>query len=182
MEKFDAASEAKKDFLVQSKIDDFFDHFRIGTLLHRCGIRKRHGYSVRSLIQTIFMLPFLGKNFFRGIVINNNYEVGKDAAYDILKSCTYNWRQVLLTLGVRLYCLFNRLTSDQRHSVLIIDDSTYDRSRSKKVELLSRVFDHSNGPPFKRIPVVDAELVGRRELFASRFRPAVLNRPEKTLL
>ena len=37
----------------------------------------------------------------------------------------------------------NKLTSDDRVSVLIVDDSLFDRSRSKKVELLSRVFDHT---------------------------------------
>jgi hypothetical protein len=46
---------------------------------------------------------------------------------------------------VRLFLVFNRLTDDDRESVLIIDDSTYDRSRSKWVELLSRVYDHSTG-------------------------------------
>ena len=48
-------------------------------------------------------------------------------------------------LAVRIHGIFSRLTDDQREDVLIIDDSTYDRSRSKKVELLSRVFDHSTG-------------------------------------
>jgi hypothetical protein len=37
----------------------------------------------------------------------------------------------------------NKLTSDDRASVLIVDDSLYNRSRSNKVELLSRVFDHT---------------------------------------
>ena len=63
-------SESQDSIHVSSKIHDFFDHFRIGTLLHQCGVRKRHGYSVRSLIKAIFALPFLGKNFFRGIVTN----------------------------------------------------------------------------------------------------------------
>jgi hypothetical protein len=97
------------------------------------------------LTKAIFALPFIGKNFFRGIVINHRAGVGKDAAYDLLKACTYNWRRLLLLIGARLHCIFSRLTSDQRESVLIIDDSPYDRSRSKKVELLSRVFDHSTG-------------------------------------
>jgi len=35
------------------------------------------------------------------------------------------------------------LTSEQREKVLIIDDSTYDRSRSKAVELLAWVHDHN---------------------------------------
>jgi len=34
------------------------------------------------------------------------------------------------------------LTDDDREEVLIIDESTYDRSRSKVVELLSRVYDY----------------------------------------
>ena len=51
----------------------------------------------------------------------------------------------MLILSSRLFTVFDRLTSEQRESVLIIDDSPYDRSRSKKVELLSRVFDHSTG-------------------------------------
>jgi len=33
----------------------------------------------------IFTLPFVGKNFFRGIAINNSLALGKDAAYDVLK-------------------------------------------------------------------------------------------------
>jgi len=138
-------SQSQAEIQVLDQIDVFFDKFRIGRLLDRCGIRKRHGYSVRSLTKAIFALPFIGKNFFRGIVINHCSDVGKDAAYDLLKACTYNWRRLLLLIGARLHCIFNRLTSDQRESVLIIDDSPYDRSRSKKVELLSRVFDHSTG-------------------------------------
>lgn len=138
-------SKSQDDIQVLDQIDDFFDKFHIGTLLDRCGIRKRHGYNVRSLTKAIFSLPFIGKNFFRGIVINQNADVGKDAAYDLLKACTYNWRRFLLIIGARLHRIFDRLTSDKRETVLIIDDSPYDRSRSKKVELLSRVFDHSTG-------------------------------------
>ena len=145
MEHSKFSSKSQADIQILDQIDDFFNNFHIGTLLHRCGIRKRHGYSVRSLIKAIFALPFIRKNFFRGIVINDNSDVSKDAAYDLLKGCTYNWRRLLLIIGTRLHRIFDRLTSDQRESVLIIDDSPYDRSRSKKVELLSRVFDHSTG-------------------------------------
>ena len=138
-------SQIQADICILGKIDNFFNEFNIATTLHRCGIRKRHGHSVRSLIMTIFTLPFVGKNFFRGIVINDNLTFGKDAAYEVLKGCKSNWRRLLLFLGVRLYSFFNRLTDETRESVLIVDDSPYDRSRSKAVELLSRMWDHSNG-------------------------------------
>jgi len=139
------ASQTQADIRVQGQIDQFFTKFRIGSLLHRCGIRKRHGHGVRSLIQTIFTLPFVGHNFFRGIAINDELSFGKDAAYQVLKGSTYNWRRLMLIMAGRLFTVFNRLTGEQRESVLIIDDSTYDRSRSKAVELLSRVWDHSTG-------------------------------------
>jgi hypothetical protein len=145
MDHTNIASESQENIHVQSKIDDFFDRFQLGTLLHRCGIRKRHGYGVRSLTQTIFTLPFVGQNFFRGIVINQDLAFGKDAAYQLLKATTYNWRRLLLCLGRRLFVFFNRLTNEDRETVLIIDDSPYDRSRSKMVELLCRVWDHSTG-------------------------------------
>jgi len=126
------ASQTQADVRIFDKIDEFFNHFHVSTMLHRCSVRKRHGYSVRSLIKPVFSLPFLGKNFFRGIVINDDVPFGKDAAHDLLKGSRSNWRRFLLTLGVRLYRFFDRLTSNRRESVLIIDGSTYDRSRSKK--------------------------------------------------
>jgi hypothetical protein len=145
MDHINITSQSQAVVDVQSKIDDFFSRFKVATLMHQCGVRKHHGHSVRSLTKAIFTLPFIGKNFFRGIVLNNDASFGKDAAYELLKGETYNWRRILLTLGRRLFGTFNRLTSDQRESVLIIDDSPYDRSRSKWVELLSSVWDHSTG-------------------------------------
>jgi hypothetical protein len=139
------ASQTQAEVQISDRIDEFFNRFRVATTLHRCGVKKRHGHTVGSLIKPIFSLPFLGKNFFRGIAINDELPFGKDAAYEVLKGARSNWRRLLLTLGARLYRFFDRLTGDERESVLIIDDSTYDRSRSKKVELLSRVKDHTTG-------------------------------------
>jgi len=145
MDHISITSQSQDPVHVQSKIDDFFGRFKVATLMNQCGVRKHHGHSVRSLTKAIFTLPFVGKNFFRGIVLNSELPFGKDAAYELLKGQTYNWRRLLLSLGLRLFGVFNRLTSDERESVLIIDDSPYDRSRSKWVELLARIWDHSTG-------------------------------------
>ncbi len=139
------ASQSQDTIHINGQIDAFFKTFTIGTLMDRAGIRKRHGYHVCSLIKTIFTLPFVGKNFFRGIVTNKDVDFGKVAAYQVLKCSRYNWRKLILTLAVKLYGFFNSLTNEDRQKVLIIDDSTYDRSRSKLVELLCRVKDHSTG-------------------------------------
>ncbi|WP_152971861.1 hypothetical protein [Desulfatitalea tepidiphila] len=96
--------------------------FKIATLMHRCGVRKHHGHSVHSLTKAIFTLPFVGKNFLRGIVLNSELPFGKDAAYELLKGETYNLRRLLIALGLRLFGVFNRLPSDERESAFIIDE------------------------------------------------------------
>ena len=67
----------------------------------------------------------------------------KDAAYEFLKNPRYNWRKFLLGLVTVAVRFMDVLTTEQREKVLIIDDSTYDRSRSKVVELLAWVHDHN---------------------------------------
>ena len=75
---------------------------------------------------------------------NKEVEVDKDAAYNFLNSSTYNWRRFTLHLCRRIYFIIRKLLDDSSEEVLIFDDSTYSRNRSKKVELLSRVFDHTD--------------------------------------
>ena len=138
--------EAKQ---LQSRILSFIGNFRIGTLLNKSGIRKLRGISPLTLFSVIFMLPFEGNNFYRGIVTNTDLPFKKNAAYDLLKNPRHNWRKFMLALAVQVSNFFSLLTSDQREKVLIFDDSTYDRSRSKVVELLAWIFDHNSGTTLK---------------------------------
>jgi hypothetical protein len=111
----------------------------------KSGITKTKGASPLELFTIVFKLAFIGKKFFEGVVRNKKVAVGKDAVYDFLNSSTYNWWRFTLLLCSRIYLLIKKLLDDSSEEVLIIDDSTYDRSRSKKVELLSKVYDHCTG-------------------------------------
>jgi len=128
---------------IQDRISVFFETYQIGTLLNYSGIRKVRGTSPLIIVKSIFGLPFHGVNIFRGIVQNNELKFFKDAVYDLLKGSKYNWRKLMLLLSVKISSNINALTAENREKVIIIDDSTYDKSRSKMVELLSKVFDHS---------------------------------------
>ena len=138
--------EAKQ---LQSKISSFIRDYHIGTLLNKSGIRKLKGVPPLMLFSSIFMLPFEGNNFYRGIVANKNLPFRKNAAYELLKNPRYNWRRFMFSLAVQVCNFFSRLTSEEREKVLIFDDSTYDRSRSKAVELLAWIFDHNSGRSMK---------------------------------
>jgi hypothetical protein len=127
----------------------FFGGYQIGTLLNKSGIRKLRGVSPLTLFSVIFMLPFEGNNFYRGIVTNGDLPFKKNAAYELLKNPRHNWRKFMLAVVVQVANYFSLLTSDTREKVLVFDDSTYDRSRSKVVELLAWVFDHNSGTSLK---------------------------------
>jgi hypothetical protein len=138
--------EAKQ---LRSRIASFIGDHQVATLLNKCGIRKLRGVSPLAIFSAIFVLPFEGNNFFRGIVTNDSLPFKKNAAYELLNNPRYNWRKFLLVLATNVASFFSRLTSDTRKKVLIFDDSTYDRSRSKAVELLAWIFDHNSGTSLK---------------------------------
>jgi hypothetical protein len=68
---------------------------------------------------------------------------GKDAAYALPRNPKQNWRRFMLGLAVKIATAFSLLTGKGREKALTFDSSIYDRSRSKKVELLAWVFDHT---------------------------------------
>ena len=127
---------------ITDRIGIFFETFHIGAFLNRSGICKVRGTSPLIIVKSIFGLPFYGMNIFRGIVQNKELEFLKDAAYDLLKGARYNWRKLLLLLSFSISTAIDALTDKTREKVIIIDDSPYDKSRSKMLELLSKVFDH----------------------------------------
>ena len=132
--------EAKR---LHDRISSFMESFTVGTLLGGSGIRKLRGAKPLAVFTAIFALPFAGFNFSRGIVHDRGQGFRKDVAYDFLKNPRYNWRKFLLSLATMVVRFMDVLTSEEREKVLIIDDSTYDRSRSKVVELLAWVYDHN---------------------------------------
>ncbi len=122
---------------------NYFSSLKVGSMLNKSGITKTKGASPLELFTIVFNLAFIGKNFFEGVVRNKKITVCKDAVYNFLNSPTYNWRRFTLLLGSQIYFIIKNFLDDSSEEVLIFDDTTYDRSRSKKVELLSRVFDHT---------------------------------------
>lgn len=138
--------EAKRQ---QDRISSFIGGVKVGKLLNACGMRKMRGVKPLTLFTVIFTLPFGGVNFSQGIVNNKDLGFQKDAAYDFLKNPKHNWRKFMLSLVTVVVRFFSVLTDDGREKVLIFDDSTYDRSRSKVVELLAWIFDHTIGRSLK---------------------------------
>lgn len=70
-------------------------------------------------------------------------DFSKNTIYRFLSNTKINWLKFVTLLSARLVTeFFSDLTSEQRRDVFIIDDSLFNRSTSKKTEMLARVFDH----------------------------------------
>jgi len=107
---------------------------------------KQCGVAPVVVMRMIFSLVFTGKNLFRYLQADDSGSVvGKDTVYRFLNSASTNWRKFLHLLCV---AVLNKkilpLTSVDTPKVFIVDDSLYNRDRSKNVELLARVYDHND--------------------------------------
>ncbi|HZK70531.1 MAG TPA: transposase [Clostridia bacterium] len=135
-------NDTEKQF--KSTINLFFKKNKINILLKQSNFSKEKGFSCGAIFKFIFLLVFTGKNLFRTLDSKNiETSFAKDTVYRFLNSTHFNWRKFLLLLSSSIIKNeLDPLTSTDRVNVLIIDDSFYSRTRSKSVELLSRVFDH----------------------------------------
>lgn len=122
-----------------------FNELQILKHLRNAGITKGLGFSCAYLFKLIFCLIFEQKNLFRLLQSKKSESLPeKDTIYRFLNHSKYNWRRFLLSLSAATISKVSRLTKSDRPKVLIMDDSAYERNRSKKVELLARCFDHAS--------------------------------------
>jgi hypothetical protein len=129
-----------------SIISAFFNSFGIGALLKRVGAYKTKGIPAVVVFQQLFTLVFMHKSLFQALRSNETGNIAKDTFYRFLNSCNINWRRFIhLLAGKIIRDKLEKLTTEERINVFIVDDTLYERNRSSKVELLGRVYDHCRG-------------------------------------
>jgi hypothetical protein len=106
---------------------------------------QRIGFTCLEVFRVLFLLVFTHKNWPRTLTTKNSTPFGKDVIYRFLNHPSYAWRKFLLSLSSSTVKKVTPLTSKERVRVFIIDHSTYNRSRSKNLELLAKVKDHTTG-------------------------------------
>ena len=104
---------------------------------------KQAGIPAIRLFEFLLTLVFSGRSLSWNLDHQRTTGFCKDTVYRFLNASGYNWRRFLLLLAQAVITRMQPLTSEDRTDVLIVDDSLYSRNRSKKVELLARVYDHA---------------------------------------
>lgn len=133
-----------------NEIKASFKELRVLQHLKTAGFKKRFGYTCSFLFQLVFVLLFHHKNWFRLLESDKGETFpGKDTVYRFLNHSGYAWRRFLSLLSTSAISKVQPLTGENRVSVFVVDDSMFDRNRSKMVELLSRFKDHATGCYYK---------------------------------
>lgn len=128
-----------------TELTSTFKELQVLKHLRKAGITKSLGFSCGYLFQLIFCLIFENKNWYRTLESRKSSDFpAKDSVYRFLNQSTFAWRRFLLFLSVHTVGKVTKLSNHDRPKVLVLDDSSYDRNRSKSVELLARCFDHSS--------------------------------------
>ena len=135
----------QNDNQISKSIKKFFTRFHIFSALKAANAYKRKGIPVTEVFQYLFLLIFSNRSMYMSLLTGRNTpNFAKDTVYRFMKRVQINWIRFTTILASRIInnAIFP-LDSENRANVLIIDDSIFERNRSKKVELLAKIYDHA---------------------------------------
>jgi hypothetical protein len=93
---------------------------------------------LRVLISACICSSFSSENWFRLLESDKSESFPvKDTLYRFLNHSGYPWQKLLLPLSGETIQHFEKLTSDDRDTAFIFDDSMFERNRSKESGHLS---------------------------------------------
>ena len=138
------AFESEKGKGFSDRVRRFFSRFQIGGILRACNAYKERGIPALTVFAYLFSLAFRGRSLYMDTLLKKAPGFSKDTAYRFRNSEKINWPRFVTTLSYRIYDkAIKPLTNEKREGVFIIDDSVFERARSKRVELLAKVYDHA---------------------------------------
>ena len=129
---------------LEGTINNFIFTYKLRNLLLSCNAGKEKGVPIMKVFRYLLCIVFADRSMYMQLKTDAFKEdFSKNTVYRFLDNPKINWKKFTTLLSERVINgFFRRLTSDERNDVFIIDDSLFDRSTSKKTEMLAKVFDH----------------------------------------
>ena len=130
---------------ISDSIQVFFSRFKISSILKSSNVKKEKGVSPVRILQYLFMLIFRNKSMYMDQTLRcEETGFGKDTVYRFMKNIHINWNRFTALLAAKISIeVMVPATSDDRVNAFVVDDSVFSRNRSKKVELLTKIYDHA---------------------------------------
>ena len=136
--------KTQNDNPITESCSGFFKRFNVSKILRQCGAAKKRGVLTSIVFLFLLGLVFTGKKF---NTLTGHYSeempFGKDVVYRYIDRPAVNWERTVFLTANSVIPEIKKLTSDERRTALVFDDTPQYRDRSKKVEMLARCHDHS---------------------------------------
>lgn len=142
--------ELKNDFTHSWVEPDFVNQslklFSFSQLSKSVSEIKKRGYNFEWLLTILLSTPFIGSKTVNSMLnghVKHQVEIGKDTFYRLKNHSQINWRllQWLFAFQFQKIVTTKLTTTGKEHKCLIFDDTML-RKTGKKIEKVSRVFDH----------------------------------------
>ena len=129
----------QNDKQIPKSVKRFFTRFHISSALKAANAYKKKGIPAVEVFQYLFLLVFSNRSMYMSLITGRDTpDFAKDTVYRFMKMVQINWIRFTTLLASRIIRgAIAPLDSEKRTKVLIIDDSMFERNRSKKVELLA---------------------------------------------
>ena len=138
------------DNAVSECCEPFFKRFNINGILRRFYAVKHKGVSAYATFLFLVGLVFTGKNLYTLKKTEpERIDFEKDVVYRFLGDSRIHWEQILSYTAYAVLAELKERAPDEAVAANVVDDSSYYRNRSKRVELLSRCFDHVDQKYYK---------------------------------
>lgn len=134
--------------------ESLFTYIGVRSLLAKAKFCKRSGPDVFALLCVFVTSVFKGyPNLYRFFdsTEGKSLPFSRDSMYRFLSNPKYDWQSLMFSIAsfvIRFICMLNKGNENQINC-LVVDDTIIERGRSKKVELLSRQYNHVIGKTVK---------------------------------
>ena len=124
----------------------------ISKLLHQSGFRKRSGADILTMFMVFIKSIFCGAYSLHDRYSLNDVESPACSYYALMRfisNSKHNWSLLLLLVAKTAISIISSLNNKGHVYTLCVDDTVIERPRGKKIEGLSRTFNHVIGKTVK---------------------------------
>lgn len=137
-----------------STFAEFKKTFGIGEIIRSCGGSKLRGVPVMTVFTYLFSLIFQRRSMNMDQEKNTGGSIKKDTCHRFLSFDRIDWNKAISLVALAIARGIKSLRrkdckGERMKPCFVADDSSFYRNRSRKVELLSRCWDHAKNCSYK---------------------------------
>jgi len=126
--------DIQNDNQISKSIRRFFTRFHLSSVLKAANAYKKRGPPAAEIFQYLCLLIFSNRSMYMNLLTGRNTpSSAKDTVYRFMKMLQINWIRFTTLLSSRIIKdVIIPLDPEKRANVFIIDDSMFERNRSKR--------------------------------------------------